>query len=196
MNLCECGCGREVKNRFAQGHQHNGKNNPNYGIHYSIETHKNHYGRHHTDNTKKKLSITSRENHADFNGKNNPMWNKRHTEESKKKIRENSQMGYSLKGHITRSFAEKLFADLLYVLGEEYEYEPQIFDLRSGLKYRPDFYIPRLNLYVEIKSEITRLNELQYKLFIEQGYKLLVIMNSEVDDLDKTLDFLLKVYKR
>lgn len=30
MNLCECGCGEKVKNRFVHGHNSRGKHNPNW----------------------------------------------------------------------------------------------------------------------------------------------------------------------
>ena len=39
-----------------------------------------------------------------------------------------------------------------------YEYEPEGFELDSGVRYLPDFYLPALNIYVEIKPMATLLN--------------------------------------
>ena len=36
--------------------------------------------------------------------------------------------------------------------GITFEYEPQVFILRPDLRYIPDFYLPSLNLWIEIKG--------------------------------------------
>lgn len=62
----------ETKQKLSELNK--GENNPNYGKHRSDETKKKisgaNKGRHHTDETKEKMS----KNHADVNGKNNPMY--------------------------------------------------------------------------------------------------------------------------
>jgi hypothetical protein len=48
---------------------------------------------------------------------------------------------------------ERAFALLLDALGLEWEYEPREFEFPNGdgkCGFRPDFYIPKLDLYVEL----------------------------------------------
>lgn len=61
MKLCECGCGQPVKNRFVNGHNNRGK--------------------HPTEETRKKMSISRR-------GSKNPNYGKHHTLEVRNKISE------------------------------------------------------------------------------------------------------------
>lgn len=50
-----------------------------------------------------------------------------------------------------RSMAEAVFAGVCLANGIEVEFEPRTFDL-GVTTYTPDFYLPSLNLYVEIKG--------------------------------------------
>jgi len=43
---------------------------------------------------------------------------------------------------------------LLETLGIEYRYEPEGFELEGGIRYLPDFYLPKLKVWVEIKPGI------------------------------------------
>jgi hypothetical protein len=47
-----------------------------------------------------------------------------------------------------RSKYEQRCADYLYTCGITFQYEPLI--LLEGRKYRPDFYLPHYNLFIEI----------------------------------------------
>ena len=62
-------------------------------------------------------------------------------------------------GHIVRSSLEFDFCvDLLDFYHEKYLYEPKAFRVElknnDSRSYRPDIYIPRLNLYIELKGFI------------------------------------------
>jgi len=50
-----------------------------------------------------------------------------------------------------RSRLEARWAVLFDALYLEYNYEPECFVLSDGSKYTPDFFIPKYNLYIEIK---------------------------------------------
>lgn len=47
---------------------------------------------------------------------------------------------------------ERAFAELLTALGLEWQYEPREFSFPEG-GFRPDFYIPKLDLYVELTMQ-------------------------------------------
>lgn len=51
-----------------------------------------------------------------------------------------------------RSRLEARWAVLFDSLGYEWRYEPQGFDLGSGVWYLPDFYLPRIDRWLEIKG--------------------------------------------
>jgi hypothetical protein len=56
------------------------------------------------------------------------------------------------KGYNFRSRTEARWAVLLDAAGVNYEYEKEGYQLPSGL-YLPDFYLPALNLWLEVKGE-------------------------------------------
>jgi predicted nuclease of restriction endonuclease-like RecB superfamily len=51
-----------------------------------------------------------------------------------------------------RSTYEARFANMLSLLNLAWEYEPKYFPVHDGKTYLPDFYVPSLDLYVEIKG--------------------------------------------
>ena len=55
-------------------------------------------------------------------------------------------------GHSVRSPWEANFARILKLMGVTYIYESQIFELPRKGTYHPDFYLPELDRYVEIKG--------------------------------------------
>ena len=79
------------------------------------------------------------------------------------------------KGHWVRSTWERKFADRLFDSGIEYIYEPTRFELGGGLSYRPDFYVPSLDLWIEIKGYTTDRNREQFSKFTATGRKLYVL---------------------
>jgi hypothetical protein len=55
------------------------------------------------------------------------------------------------KGYAFRSRLEARWAVFFDHLNIKWEYEPEGFDLGNGLRYLPDFWLPDLNLWVEVK---------------------------------------------
>lgn len=56
-------------------------------------------------------------------------------------------------GHRFRSRLEARWAIFFTTLKIEFWYEPEGFDLGGGEWYLPDFYLPQLKIYVEVKPE-------------------------------------------
>jgi hypothetical protein len=56
--------------------------------------------------------------------------------------------------HFFRSRLEARWAVYFDSLKQKWEYEPEGFVLENGVKYLPDFYIPELDTYVEVKPSI------------------------------------------
>ncbi len=101
--LCKCGCREKVKwcptrkqwNKFIYGHNNKGKNSSMYGKHHSKETKKKmsikKIGIHHSKETKKKISIAgigrivSEKTKRKITGKNNPMYGYKWTEKQLQK---------------------------------------------------------------------------------------------------------------
>lgn len=55
------------------------------------------------------------------------------------------------KGYAFRSRLEARYAVYFDHLGIKWDYEPEGFELGNGLRYLPDFWLPELELWVEIK---------------------------------------------
>ena len=104
---------------------------------------------------------------AHRHGRNNPFYNKQQnfSEEIKEKHRQSWRDGlydnvnFGSKndghredlGHFVRSTWEANFARVLNYLIIKYQYEPKRFQTPYG-SYCPDFYIPKWNLYIEVKG--------------------------------------------
>ena len=58
------------------------------------------------------------------------------------------------KDHFFRSRLEARWAVYFDSLKQKWEYEPEGFILENGVKYLPDFFIPELDAYVEVKPSI------------------------------------------
>lgn len=59
-------------------------------------------------------------------------------------------------GFLFRSRLEARWAVFFDSLGIEWSYEPEGFEFKDGTRYLPDFYLPKFNVYVEIKpTELT-----------------------------------------
>jgi hypothetical protein len=58
-----------------------------------------------------------------------------------------------------KSKLESRFARFLDRLNIQWEYEPTLFLLQDGTYYKPDFYLPELKTWVEVKGLILEHNE-------------------------------------
>ena len=63
------------------------------------------------------------------------------------------------KGYHFRSRTEARWAVFFDSMGIEWEYEPEGFKLEGGYNYLPDFYLPKLNIWVEVKGIFTDKDE-------------------------------------
>jgi len=93
-----------------------------------------------------------------------------------RKIQSNGHNKYGFRkdiDHFVRSTWEANVARILIYEGIQYEYEPQIFDL-GNLTYRPDFYIPSKQLYIEVKGYMTERAKKQIELFSKDHWLLVI----------------------
>lgn len=69
-----------------------------------------------------------------------------------------------------RSGTERTWAVFLDVLGVAHRYEPETFDLPGWGRYTPDFHLPELNVWLEVKpadQEIRRLERCKADVFAQ-----------------------------
>ncbi|MFH1258686.1 MAG: DNA polymerase III subunit alpha, partial [Elusimicrobiota bacterium] len=115
------------------------------------------YGKEKAEKMKKVLSERSR-------GKNNPMFGKR-SPHRKGGFRQDL-------GHYVRSNWEADFARVLNLYNLDYQYEPKTFQLKRQngkiLHYTPDFYVPKQNIFYEIKGWFHDLDQEKINLFERQ----------------------------
>lgn len=80
-------------------------------------------------------------------------------------------------GVLFRSRLEARWAILFDAMELQWYYEPDCFELKSGKKYTPDFYISEYEVYVEIKPNRDVLSESYHvNRFLEFEKPLLVLM--------------------
>lgn len=74
-------------------------------------------------------------------------------------------------GYRFRSRLEARWAVFFDALGVQYEYEPEGFEMDSGERYLPDFYLSTEEMYVEVKPERRGAAEEIYKAlqFVKRG---------------------------
>lgn len=80
-----------------------------------------------------------------------------------------------------RSGFEVMYAMILNKENIEWEYEPKRFKLSDGLRYTPDFYLPKQDLWVDVKGRVTEKNRIKHKLFRELGYNLDLVFIKEIE---------------
>ncbi|HUH58002.1 MAG TPA: hypothetical protein VL020_05770 [Pseudomonadales bacterium] len=75
------------------------------------------------------------------------------------------------KGYHFRSRLEARWAVFFDALGISWEYEMEGFELSTGERYLPDFYLPEANLWLEIKGPKPTENELQKCITLQQDLR-------------------------
>jgi hypothetical protein len=95
-------------------------------------------------------------------------------------------------GKHMRSTWEAKCAELLDSVGIKWVYEPQRFDLQSGLYYNksikgkkvwtylPDFYLPEFNIYLEVKGWMTEESQRKIDRFRELGFHLVIVRGDDL----------------
>lgn len=83
-------------------------------------------------------------------------------------------------GYRFRSRLEARWANFFDRMGIKFVYEPQTFVLENGTLYIPDFYLPDLNAFAEVKFE--KLNSRDFKkafLLVKEGPQKLLILDGD-----------------
>lgn len=83
-----------------------------------------------------------------------------------------------------RSSWEVRVADYLTENGKEWLYEPYTFKLSDTVSYRPDFYIPEDDLYIEVKGRLLDLDIEKITLFRDLGFTLLLWDRAKLESLN------------
>lgn len=149
-------------------------------------------GRKHTKKTRRLMS----ENHANFLGKNNPMYGKKLTKKQlkarstrtkslwKQGIYDHVKLGNLGKpgfrkdlGHFCRSTWEANFARILIYRKIKYEYEPHRIDCGKLGSYLPDFWLIDKSILIEIKGwENKDSVQIKKRWYLRNKYGLRVIV--------------------
>jgi len=137
-----------------------------------------------------------------INPNSNPMKNNKHTNITKNKIsktlktkqinigKKNGMFGkptphgkrLSYKNIWMRSSWEIAYAKYLDNQKIKWLYEPKAFDLNNGYTYRPDFYLPKSDTYIEIKGYWRDKAKMKFNLFkkLYSKLKIKLIMEEEL----------------
>jgi len=78
-----------------------------------------------------------------------------------------------------RSSWEPYISKLLLYSGITFQYEPKRFYLTPKVSYLPDFYIPDMGLFIEVKGWLKEYDLMRMKLF-QQNYKLVYLGADEL----------------
>ena len=79
------------------------------------------------------------------------------------------------KGYRFRSRLEARWAVFFDALGLEWQYEPEGFNLTSG-SYLPDFWLPQMRLFIEVKPYHAAANEGHLKAMRDSGHPILLLI--------------------
>lgn len=84
------------------------------------------------------------------------------------------------KGYRFRSRLEARWAVYLDAVGLRYEYEPEGFTLENGERYLPDFWLPDVNSWAEVKPTVLTPEELVRCAFLVRGtgYQCVLLVGS------------------
>lgn len=80
-----------------------------------------------------------------------------------------------------RSGYEVMYAMVLEKENIDWEYEPKRFKLSDELRYTPDFFLPKQNLWIDVKGRITEKNKEKHKLFRKLGYNFNLVFLEEIE---------------
>ena len=95
--------------------------------------------------------------------------------------RSGGRMGWEVNGLRVRSGLEVLVVLGLMSKGVVFQYEPEIFKLGNGLRYKPDFYIPATDRWIEVKGRMQPKDEIKIAMLRSSGKKLEVVMQQDAE---------------
>ncbi len=72
----------------------------------------------------------------------------------------------SYKGYRFRSRLEARWAVYFDAIGLKWQYEPEGFEFKDGTRYLPDFWLPQVKMWAEVKHEGGFANEELYKIYL------------------------------
>lgn len=83
-------------------------------------------------------------------------------------------------GYKFRSRLEARWAVFFDAAGIKYEYEPEGFELEDGTRYLPDFYLPEIDYYVEVKGYNKHISDDLYRVmsFVVNSKKSVIILSN------------------
>ena len=84
------------------------------------------------------------------------------------------------KGYLCRSRTEARWMVAFDKVDIKYEYEPEGFDLGKAGKYLPDFYLPQVDMYAEVKGRPFNIQELKKaKALALESKKVLLLLDGQ-----------------
>jgi hypothetical protein len=83
-------------------------------------------------------------------------------------------------GYRFRSRLEARWAVFFDTLGVKYEYEKEGFELGDGLRYLPDFWLPKNRIWVEIKGTFPAESEMRKASLLAEKTKRMVFIFGEI----------------
>lgn len=92
------------------------------------------------------------------------------------------------KGYRFRSRLEARWAVFFDYLEIKWLYEPEGFDLGDGLYYLPDFYLPDLDLWIEVKGVMTKKDHQKLEAFAKSGREINALGNIPNENEDREIE--------
>ena len=82
-------------------------------------------------------------------------------------------------GIIFKSKLEAKWACYFDCIGIKWQYEPNLFKFKNNIYYKPDFFLPQVNLWAEVKidNELTTLEIEKIKCLINETGKRCILLN-------------------
>jgi hypothetical protein len=163
------------------------------------------YGKPLSEDTKAKIRATELKLYAE--GKRTASWKgKHHSKEARVKMSEIGKLAYAegrrkvstfhmkmqptQSGIMVRSSWEALICNILTDYKIEWQYEPQNFDLGKLGTYVPDLYLPKYDLWIEVKGYFRPLSKLKVAKF-SKTHKLLLVATRQYKVISKYPELLL-----
>ncbi len=142
---------------------------------------KSQIGRRHSKKTKIKMSISAKEaaKRPETKARRSAASQKRWLDGNYDNAKHGRGKGGYHNGIWMRSSWELAFAKFLDELKIEWRYEPIRFKLKFGKTYRPDFYLIKKNLYIEIKGHWYEIALEKFKQFKKEYPRIKILVIEE-----------------